>query len=71
MLIASGLPRNFWIEALNTSCYFINRRMIRPILTKTPYELFEGRKPNIMHLKCLIVNVLCKIMGRMPWESLI
>ena len=36
MLIASGLPRNFWAEALNTSCYIINRCMIRPILNKTP-----------------------------------
>jgi len=25
--------------------------MIRTILNKTPYELFKGRKPNIMHLR--------------------
>ena len=49
MLIASVLARNFWAEALNTSCYIINRCMIRPILNKTPYKLFKGRKPNIMH----------------------
>jgi len=36
MLIASGLARNFWAEALNTSCYIINRCMIRAILKKTP-----------------------------------
>ena len=51
MLFASGLPKNFWVETLNTSCYIINRCMIRPILNKTPYELFKGRKPNIMHLR--------------------
>ena len=51
MLIASGLARNFLAEALNTSCYIINRCMIRPILNKTPNELFKGRKPNIMHFK--------------------
>jgi len=45
MLIASGLARNFWTKALNTSCYIINRCMIRPILNKTPYELFKGRNP--------------------------
>ena len=61
MLVASGLPRNFWAEALNTSSYIINRCMIRPILKKTPYELFKGRKPNIMHLrvfgcKCYVHN---------------
>ena len=53
MLIASGLPRHFWTEALNTSCYIINRCMIRPILNKTPYELFKGRKPNIMHFESI------------------
>ena len=61
MLIASSLSRSFWAEALNTSCYIINRCMIRPILNKTPYELFKGRKPNIMHLrvfgcKCYVHN---------------
>jgi len=61
MLNASGLARNFWAEALNTSCYIINRCMIRPILNKTPYKLFKRRKPNIMHLtifgcKCYVHN---------------
>ena len=51
MLIASGLPRNFWAEALNLSCYTVNRCIIRPILNKTPYKLLKGRKPNIMHLR--------------------
>ena len=27
MLVASGLPRNFWVEPLNTSCYIVNRCM--------------------------------------------
>ena len=35
--------------------------MIRPILNKTPYELFKGQKPNIKHLrvfgrKCYVHN---------------
>ena len=39
----------------------MNICMIRPILNKTPYELFKGRKPNIMHLrifgcKCFVHN---------------
>src|SRR6187397_63854 len=51
MLIASGLPRNFWAEAINTACYIINRVMMRPIINKTPYELFKGRKPNISHFR--------------------
>jgi len=30
--------------------------MIRPILNKTPYELFKGRKPNIMYLRIFGCN---------------
>jgi len=35
--------------------------LIRPILKKTPYELFNGRKPNINHLRvfgcsCFVLN---------------
>ena len=61
MLVASGLPKNFWAEALNTSCYIINRYIIRPILNKTPYELLKCRKPNLMHMrvfdcKCFVHN---------------
>jgi len=61
MLVASSLPRNFWTEALNTACYIINRCTIRPIHNKMPYELFKGRKPNIVHLrvfgcKCYVHN---------------
>ena len=74
MLIASGLPRNFWAEALNTSCYIINRCMIRPILNKTPYELFKGRKPNIMHLrvlacKCYVHNNRKDALGKFDLRS--
>jgi len=69
MLIAGGLPRNFWAEALNTSCYIVNRCIIRPILNKT-HELVKGRKPNIMHLRVLVANIMCTLIGMMPWESL-
>ena len=61
MLIANGLPKNFWAEAVNKACYIINRAMTRPITNKTPYELFKGRKPNISYFrifgcKCFVHN---------------
>ena len=35
--------------------------MVRPILKKTPYELFKGKKPNLSHFKvfgctCYVLN---------------
>jgi len=61
MLSESSLPKYFWVDDVSTSCYVMNRVLIRPILMKIPYELFNGRKPNISHLKvfgcrCFIMN---------------
>ena len=36
---------------LHTTCYVINRVTIRSLLSKTPYELYEGRKPNVSHFE--------------------
>ena len=47
MLCESHLPKYFWVEAINTACYILNRALIRPIHKKTPYELWHDRKPNI------------------------
>ena len=35
----------------NTSCYVLNRILLRPILKKTPYELWKNKKLNISYLK--------------------
>ena len=54
MLCESNLPRYFWAEAINTVCYILNRTLIRPILKKTPYELWKERKPNIAYFYIFI-----------------
>jgi len=54
ILSESSLPKYFWVDAISTTCCVMNRVLIRPILRKTPYELFNGRKPNIGHLAMLI-----------------
>src|SRR6187397_971030 len=74
MLIASGLPRNFWAEAVNTACYILNRVTIRSIINKTPYELFKGRKPSISHLrafgcKCFVHKNGKKNLGKFDERS--
>ena len=40
MLCENGLPKYFWAEAINTTCYITNCALIRPLLKKTPYELY-------------------------------
>ncbi|KAK2427482.1 putative mitochondrial protein [Trifolium repens] len=49
------------VSTVNTACYIQNRIYIRPILNKTTYELFKGRKPNISYFHqfgctCYILN---------------
>jgi len=61
MLCDSSLPKRFWAEAVNTACYVLNRVLLRPILKKTSYELFNRRIPKISYFKvfgckCFILN---------------
>jgi len=54
-------PKYFWVDAVSTVSYVLNRMLIRTILKITPYELFKGRKPNVAHLKifgckCFVLN---------------
>jgi len=61
MLNESKLPKYFWADVVYTAAYVLHRILIRPILKKTPYELYKGRKPCVSHLgvfgcKCFIMN---------------
>jgi len=51
MLNENLLPKYFWADAVNTTSYMLNHVLIRPILKKTPYELFKGRRSVFSHLK--------------------
>jgi hypothetical protein len=42
---------HFWAEAINTACHAINRLYLHRLLTKTPYELLTGNKPNISYFR--------------------
>ena len=61
MLADSGMNERYWAEAVSTACYTQNRCMINKQLNKMPYEIWEGRKPNISHFhifgcKCFVHN---------------
>jgi hypothetical protein len=50
----------FWVEAINTTCYSINRLYLHRIHKKTSYELLTGKKPNVPYFrvfgsKCFIL----------------
>jgi len=61
MIQENNLAKHFCAEAVYTSCYVQNRIYIRPILEKTTYELFKGRRLNISYFHqfgctCYILN---------------
>jgi hypothetical protein len=43
MLSEYNVSHSFWVEAINTACYYSNRLYCHPMMEKTPYELLNGR----------------------------
>lgn len=74
IMIVSKVTNQFWVEAINTTCYIINRCILRPLLDKTLYELLKGIKPNISDLrifgcKCFIHNNGKNMIGKFDAKS--
>ena len=44
----------FLVKAINTACYCSNRLYCHRLKEKTPYELLNGRKPNIAYFRVFI-----------------
>nr|GEW37620.1 retrovirus-related Pol polyprotein from transposon TNT 1-94 [Tanacetum cinerariifolium] len=57
MLIFSRAPLFLWVEAIATACFTQNRSIIHRHFNKIPYELINGRKPDISFL--YVFEALC------------
>ena len=51
MLSNAGLLNDFWVEAVNTTCYLINKSPSTTIDFKTPEEVWSGAPVNYSHLR--------------------
>jgi transposase InsO family protein len=61
MLSEYNVSHSFWAEAINMACFYSNRLYCHQFLEKTPYEILNGRKPNIAYFqmfgcKCYILK---------------
>nr|GEZ21765.1 hypothetical protein [Tanacetum cinerariifolium] len=57
MLIFSRAPLFLWAEEIATTCFTQNRSIIHRRFNKTPYELINGKKPDISFLH--VFGALC------------
>ncbi|CAL8992473.1 unnamed protein product [Prunus brigantina] len=51
LMLEKKISFEFWVEAVNTSVYILNRCPTKALLKKTPFEAYSGRKPGIKHLR--------------------
>ncbi|XP_073153484.1 uncharacterized protein [Henckelia pumila] len=51
MLINASLPKSFWVEALSTACYLVNRYPSSAIGFKTPMEKWSGTPADYSKLR--------------------
>ena len=61
MLIASGLGKEFWAEAVATSVYVTNMSPHASVDSKTPHEAWHNTKPDISHLRPFGCLAYCHI----------
>jgi Reverse transcriptase (RNA-dependent DNA polymerase)/gag-polypeptide of LTR copia-type/Integrase core domain/GAG-pre-integrase domain/Zinc knuckle len=51
MMHSTELPMYLWGDAISSANYITNRRLTSVSGSKTPQELWSGKKPNIRHLR--------------------
>jgi hypothetical protein len=56
-----NVSHSFWAKTINMACFYSNPLYYHKFLEKTPYEILNGRKPNIAYFwvfgcKCYILK---------------
>jgi len=51
MLGGARLGQEFWEEAVDTTCYLVNRSPSSALEEKIPQEVWTGKKPSLSHLR--------------------
>lgn len=70
MLIASGLPKSLWPEAVRTATYLLNHTTNSNCVGSTPYELWFDKKSYLGHIRIFETECFVQIpkqTGRKKW----
>lgn len=72
MLFDAKLDKKFWAEAVNTAVYIRNRSTTSSLAnSKTPFEMWYGKKPDIGNLRIFGSKVMTHIpkTNRLKWDK--
>lgn len=71
MLFQANLPKKLWAEAVGTAAYILNRSPNKALHGKTPFELWNGYKPDLSHLRIFgsVAMVFVPKEKRQKWDK--
>lgn len=71
MLLARALPQRLWAEAVNTAVYTLNRTIGSRVHTKTPFELWYNKKPDLSHMRVFGSDAYALVpdVSRKKWDA--
>jgi len=61
LLNDSKIPKYVWADVVNTTCYVLNRALIRPIFffkKRLPMSFIKEENQILVILKCFVGNIL-------------
>ena len=64
-MFAAGAPKQYWAEAVTAAVYLRNLTPTRAISEGSPFEAWNGRRPNLAHLRVWG----CTAYARIPKEN--
>lgn len=66
LMFQTALPPSFWLDALATSTYLLNRRPCRPRQNSTPFELLFGTALTTVISASLVVSATLTLQPPLP-----
>lgn len=71
MLFHANLGKKYWAEAIATASYITNRCPTKTLKGKTPFEMWNGYKPNLSHIRIFGTEAMVHIPKekRQKWDK--
>jgi hypothetical protein len=71
LMFQASIPASYWVEALHTATYLLNRHPTKTLDFHTPYFALYGSKPSYDHLRVLVVSATLTYLPPLHISSLL